>query len=279
MAVCNSTYHFLRFGVAAKYAWIFQILIFTHFSSINWVPINTSKWYWVFNRPNRENIGPQSHLFKKSPILLWKTGPYTSTLTSRHERTKRRTELKFGIFPLDYKAMRPPLVCSKTPGLKSSLFFLNFIILIKKLLHQQNTCFRLSKSFKKRITQFIQHACTTANNLRSLHSVHWKLMEMILTGNPPKKCYVKMTFHVMWLAELEQIDRSHRINMRRFSWMKLIIQSFVRNRMMSFWYTKMAIMPSRWIALCSLSKFDGPVWKISSFKKQSFLLHKWHHFW
>ena len=102
MAVCNSTHYFLRFGVAAKYAWIFQILIFTHFS-INWVPINTYKWYWVYNRPNWENIGPQSHLFKKSPILLWKTGPYISTFASRHGRTKRRTDLKFWIFPFDYK--------------------------------------------------------------------------------------------------------------------------------------------------------------------------------
>ena len=102
MAVCNSTHYFLRFGVAAKYAWIFQILIFTHFS-INWVPINTYKWYWVYNGPNWENIGPQSHLFKKSPILLWKTGPYISTFASRHGRTKRRTDLKFWIFPFDYK--------------------------------------------------------------------------------------------------------------------------------------------------------------------------------
>ena len=88
--------------MAAKYAWIFQILIFTHFS-INWVPINTYKWYWVYNGPNWENIGPQSHLFKKSPILLWKTGPYISTFASRHGRTKRCTDLKFGIFPFDYK--------------------------------------------------------------------------------------------------------------------------------------------------------------------------------
>ena len=88
--------------MAAKYAWIFQILIFTHFG-INWVRINTCTWDWVYNRPNWENIGPQSHLFKKSPILLWKTGPYTLTFASRHERTKRRTDLKFGIFPFDYK--------------------------------------------------------------------------------------------------------------------------------------------------------------------------------
>ena len=88
--------------MAAKYAWIFQILIFTHLS-INWVPINTYKWYWVYNGPNWENIGPQSHLFKKSPILLWKTGPYISTFASRHGRTKRRTDLKFWIFPFDYK--------------------------------------------------------------------------------------------------------------------------------------------------------------------------------
>ena len=88
--------------MTAKYAWIFQILIFTHFG-INLVPMDTYKWDGVYNRPNWENIGPQSHLFKKSPILLWKTGPYTSTFTNRHGRTKRRTDLKFGIFPFDYK--------------------------------------------------------------------------------------------------------------------------------------------------------------------------------
>ena len=88
--------------MTAKYAWIFQIIIFTHFS-INLVPMDTYKWDWVYNRPNWENIGPQSHLFKKSPILLWKTGPYTSTFASPHGRTKRRTDLKFGIFPFDYK--------------------------------------------------------------------------------------------------------------------------------------------------------------------------------
>ena len=86
----------------AKYAWIFQILIFTHFG-INWVSINTYKWDWVYNRPNWENIGPQGNLFKKSPILLWKICPYTSTFASLHGRTKRRTDLKFGIFPFDYK--------------------------------------------------------------------------------------------------------------------------------------------------------------------------------
>ena len=110
--------------------------------------------------------------------------------------------------------LRPLPVSPKPPAKKVHYFFFTFITLIKKLFHQQNTCFRSSKSLRKDIRNlFNMCACTTTNKLPSFCIAQPTLGVdgMTLTGNQPKKCYVSC--HVIGRIGA---DRSHRINTRRF---------------------------------------------------------------
>ena len=70
--------------------------------------------------------------------------------------------------------LHPPPACSETSRLKSSLFFKN---LINSFSTRKMHVSDYQKPFKGIIMQFLQHTCTTANKFRSLHIVHWKLME------------------------------------------------------------------------------------------------------
>ena len=82
--------------------------------------------------------------------------------------------------------LRPPSACSKTSRLKSSLFKKKFFILKKKLLHQESTCFKSSKSYK-RDNYAGYTTCMHYRRQASIITQHTLEVDgMTLTGNQSK---------------------------------------------------------------------------------------------